>query len=46
MADEDEGRKRSGYRVDRVLALSDGVFAFAVTLLVLDLVVPALSPGA
>jgi uncharacterized membrane protein len=46
MADEEEGSKRSGYRVDRVLALSDGVFAFAVTLLVLDLVVPALSPGA
>jgi uncharacterized membrane protein len=45
MADEEENRKRSGYRVDRVLALSDGVFAFAVTLLVLDLVVPVLSPG-
>jgi uncharacterized membrane protein len=46
MADEDESSKSRGYRVDRVLALSDGVFAFAVTLLVLDLAVPALSPGA
>jgi uncharacterized membrane protein len=46
MSDEDESSKRIGYRVDRVLALSDGVFAFAITLLVLDLVVPALSPGA
>jgi uncharacterized membrane protein len=46
MADEDESSKSRGYRVDRVLALSDGVFAFAVTLLVLDLVVPALSSGA
>jgi uncharacterized membrane protein len=46
MADEEENRKRSGYRVDRVLALSDGVFAFAVTLLVLDLIVPVLSPSA
>jgi uncharacterized membrane protein len=46
MANEDESSKRNGYRVDRVLALSDGVFAFAVTLLVLDLAVPALLPGA
>jgi uncharacterized membrane protein len=46
MADEDESSKSRGYRIDRVLALSDGVFAFAVTLLVLDLAVPALSPGA
>jgi uncharacterized membrane protein len=46
MADEDERSKSRGYRVDRVLALSDGVFAFAVTLLVLELVVPALSIGA
>jgi uncharacterized membrane protein len=46
MPEEDESSKRRDYRLDRVLALSDGVFAFAVTLLVLDLVVPALSPGA
>ena len=46
MTEEDESSKSRGYRLDRVLALSDGVFAFAVTLLVLDLVVPALSPGA
>ena len=41
-----ESSKQRGYRLDRVLALSDGVFAFAVTLLVLDLVVPALPSGA
>lgn len=46
MADEGESSKSRGYRVDRVLALSDGVFAFAVTLLVLDLVVPSLSSSA
>jgi uncharacterized membrane protein len=46
MTEEDESSKSRGYRVDRVLALSDGVFAFAVTLLVLDLVVPTLLPGA
>lgn len=32
--------------LDRILGLSDGVFAFAVTLLVLGLAVPALAPGA
>ena len=31
--------------LDRILALSDGVFAFAITLLVLGLTVPALSKG-
>jgi uncharacterized membrane protein len=46
MTEEDESRERRGYGLDRVLALSDGVFAFAVTLLVLDLAVPVLSPGA
>jgi uncharacterized membrane protein len=46
MTEEDESSKRSEYGLDRVLAISDGVFAFAVTLLVLDLVVPVLSPGA
>jgi uncharacterized membrane protein len=45
MAEEDEsGRRR--YSLDRILAISDGVFAFAVTLLVLDLFVPVLSSGA
>jgi TMEM175 potassium channel family protein len=43
MTEEDERNKSKGYRVDRLLALSDGVFAFALTLLVLDLVVPTLS---
>jgi uncharacterized membrane protein len=46
MAEENEPMKRSRYGLDRLLALSDGVFAFAVTLLVLDLAVPVLSPGA
>jgi uncharacterized membrane protein len=46
MTEEDESSKRSGYALDRVLAISDGVFAFAVTLLVLDLAVPVLSSGA
>jgi uncharacterized membrane protein len=46
MTEEDESSERSGYRLDRVLAITDGVFAFAVTLLVLDLFVPVLSPGA
>jgi len=46
MTEEDESSRRSQYELDRVLAISDGVFAFAVTLLVLDLVVPVLSSGA
>jgi uncharacterized membrane protein len=46
MTEVDEYSERRGYGLDRVLAISDGVFAFAVTLLVLDLVVPVLSPGA
>jgi uncharacterized membrane protein len=46
MTEEDESTRRREYGIDRILAISDGVFAFAVTLLVLDLVVPALSPGA
>ena len=42
---------RSGHdpvckNLDRIIALSDGVFAFAVTLLALSLIAPALSPGA
>ncbi len=46
MTEEDESVNRVEHRLDRTLAISDGVFAFAVTLLVLDLVVPSLSPGA
>lgn len=46
MADEDESNMKRRYGLDRILALSDGVFAFAVTLLVLDLFVPVLSSGA
>lgn len=42
---EEEGSSRR-YSLDRILAISDGVFAFAVTLLVLDLFVPVLSSGA
>jgi len=44
-------RKTGGHdpvckNLDRVLAISDGVFAFAVTLLALSLIVPTLSHGA
>jgi TMEM175 potassium channel family protein len=45
MAEEDESSRRR-YSLDRILAISDGVFAFAITLLVLDLFVPILSSGA
>ena len=46
MSEEDVTSRRQGYGLDRTLAISDGVFAFAVTLLVLDLFVPTLSPEA
>jgi uncharacterized membrane protein len=47
MDQEDEGEVgRLSYGLDRTLALSDGVFAFALTLLVLDLFVPTLSSNA
>lgn len=46
MANEDESASKGRYGLDRVLAISDGVFAFAITLLVLDLFVPILSSGA
>ena len=45
MVEEAESSRRR-YSLDRILAISDGVFAFAVTLLVLDLFVPVLSSGA
>ena len=47
MTGEDEFHWRTLFvsSLDRTLAISDGVFAFAVTLLVLDLIVPTLSPG-
>lgn len=37
------GRRPRRYRSDRMIGLSDGVFAFAITLLVLDLAVPTLT---
>jgi uncharacterized membrane protein len=43
MAELDELRDAKEKGLDRLLALSDGVFAFAITLLALDLVVPAFS---
>ncbi len=46
MAAEDESSERRRYGLDQLLAISDGVFAFAATLLVLDLAVPVLSQGA
>jgi uncharacterized membrane protein len=45
MAELDEFRELKERGLDRILALSDGVFAFAITLLVLDLVVPAFVPN-
>ena len=41
MAELEELRDTKEKGLDRILALSDGVFAFALTLLVLDLAVPA-----
>jgi uncharacterized membrane protein len=46
MTEEDENGEHKNYGLDRTLALSDGVFAFAITLLVLDLVIPIVAPGA
>ncbi len=46
MTEQDECKNKSEYGVTRVLALTDGVFAIAATLLVIDLAVPALASGA
>ena len=45
MTTEEETRDDIRYGIDRILGLSDGVFTFVVTLLVLDLVVPSLPNG-
>jgi uncharacterized membrane protein len=45
MSEMDEVKSR-GYGLERSLALTDGVFAISMTLLVLDLAVPVLSLGA
>ena len=42
MVEEDE-KSGAEHRLDRTLAISDGVFAFAITLLVLDLTVPTIT---
>ena len=43
---ENEARKTNEYGINRLLALTDGVFAIAATLLVIDLIVPELSTNA
>ena len=50
MADEEsfstnESASERAFDYDRTVALSDGVFAIALTLLVLSLTIPSLSPG-
>jgi uncharacterized membrane protein len=45
MTTEDESGADFRYGINRILALTDGVFAFVVTLLVLDLIAPSLPPG-
>ena len=42
MTTEEESHHESRYGVNRILGLSDAVFAFVVTLLVLDLAIPSL----
>jgi uncharacterized membrane protein len=46
MDDERSGSSIDNRGLDRILSLSDGIFAFAITLLVLNLTLPTLSPGA
>jgi uncharacterized membrane protein len=45
VAELDEFKELKQRGLDRILGLSDGIFAFAITLMVLDLVVPAIAPG-
>jgi uncharacterized membrane protein len=46
MPAEDKSRVEVSSGVERLVSLTDNVFAFSITLLVLDLVVPVLSSGA
>ena len=46
MSEKDEAKERENYGLNRILALTDGVFAIAATLLVIDLFVPTLSADA
>jgi uncharacterized membrane protein len=46
MTTDEESSVDLRYGINRILGLTDGVFAFVVTLLVLDLVTPSLSSGA
>jgi uncharacterized membrane protein len=46
MSDERGGSSIDDRGLDRILSLSDGIFAFAITLLVLNLTLPTLNQGA
>ena len=46
MSDERSGSSIDDRGLDRILSLSDGIFAFAITLLVLNLTVPTLNQAA
>jgi uncharacterized membrane protein len=46
MERQEESKSKNEYGINRVSALTDGVFAIAATLLVIDLTVPSLSYGA
>ena len=45
MAELDDFKELRERGLDRILGLSDGIFAFAITLMVLDLVVPVIGQG-
>jgi uncharacterized membrane protein len=45
MAKLDEFKELRERGLDRILGLSDGIFAFAITLMILDLVVPVMGQG-